>query len=321
MFKEFRIIELIILIGLFAYFPVQSQNVTANAKCDLLVVKVGEQINLKLQVKCEPKTNIVWPAIPDSIGHLEIVSRTKIDTLDTLGSRIFKQAFVITCFDSGYYEIPPFTFMYEKNGSADLFPAQTQSIFLKFNTIPVDTQKPFKDIKGPIDEPITIWEYIWYIVGFMVLVVLCYLGWHFWNKRKIKDIYNLDYDPKIPPHVAALEALKQLDNEKLWQKGQVKLYHIKLTEIIRLYIERRLQIPALEMITEEIIDGLNKLNISNELILKMKQILELADLVKFAKHQPIPDENSLSMKTATEFVYQTIPVETLNPATKEEAVN
>jgi len=99
--------------------------------------------------------------------------------------------------------------------------------------------------------------------------------------------------------------LGQLEAEKLWQKGEIKLYHSKLTEIIREYIEYRFHVLALESTTEEILERFKEGQINDELFDKLRTMLELADLVKFARQRPLPDEHTKSMELAHEFVRAT----------------
>ena len=91
-----------------------------------------------------------------------------------------------------------------------------------------------------------------------------------------------------PADVIALRELEQLREEKPWVNKQVKLYYIRLTEILRIYIERRYHIMALEQTTDEILASPEKIRTARINSLKsLASILKLADLVKFAK--VIPD--------------------------------
>ena len=128
------------------------------------------------------------------------------------------------------------------------------------------------------------------------------IAWETLNDPLKKEKYDKTEDPKIPAHIFALEALKQLDREKVWQSGEVKLYYVRLTEILRKYIERRFFIDALEMTTGEIVEAMEKRKMSEEYIESVKNTLTLADLAKFAKHKPLPDEHANAMTKSVEFV-------------------
>jgi hypothetical protein len=123
--------------------------------------------------------------------------------------------------------------------------------------------------------------------------------------------------PKLPPHVIALQELDKLKNEELWQHEKVKDYYTRLTDIVRVYIEDRFTISAMEQTTFEI---LTSFNIKEEQIEKksfdeLKEILEVSDLVKFAKFTPLPDENHMMLSNAYLFVKETA-VETVTELSK-----
>ena len=294
-----------------------SQNVTAKASLDTLRGLIGDQFKLKLEVQSDKKTNILLPSMPDSIGKLVLVSRSRIDTVDSNGKFLLRQQFVMTCFDTGWFQIPPLTVFYEKKGTIIPDSAVTQALQIKFNTVKVDTSQAIKDIKAPLNVPINIWEYLIYFIIALLVIGAGIAGYFLWKKYRKRLEPKPKYDPKIPPHIYALEALKQLDDEKLWQKGKTKLYYIKLTEIIRTYLERSFDIPALEMISSDIVNEMLKVKIDMEFVERMGKIFETADLVKFAKYQPLPDVNTLSMNLCVDFVKGTIPSEAAQKAESE----
>jgi hypothetical protein len=284
-----------------------SQNVTTKILTDTNNILIGDQATIKLSVHSDAPVNIILPAFPDTLGKLEVISRSSIDTVKSGYGLTLNQKYVVTSFDSGLHVFPSLTIMYEKKEQTTLYPVLTDSLFIKFNAVNADTSKAIKDIKPPLEEPYTLADFIDYILIGLGIIILAAAIIYYFKKRKPKDKSQPVYDPKIPPYILALEALKNLENEKLWQKGQVKKYHIKLTEIIRTYIEREFKIPALEMTTDEIVSSLGNNGFNDELIIHLRKAHEISDLVKFAKYQPIPDENSLCMKDAIEFVNRTKP--------------
>ena len=105
-------------------------------------------------------------------------------------------------------------------------------------------------------------------------------------------------------------ALEQLQKKRLWESGDTKGYYISLADVLRKYITRVWNMDALEMTTSEIIRALKKETVDKSIRNELKGILELADLVKFAKHNSVPDENIRSMDHAMNFLRNTRPQET-----------
>ena len=290
-------------IALLIFNVLNAQNVNFRAVLDTNNLMIGDQAKIKLIFKSDKKLEVRFPAVPDSIGKIEFLARTNIDTSNLNNAFQLSQSFVITCFDSGVYSLPPFEAAY--NNGDSFVTVQSNLVQLKFNTMKVDTASGFKDIKPPAEIPFSIWDYIYYIIAGLVVLLGIGIGYFLVKKYHKSKLLIDGYDPHIDPHIIALEALKQLDNEKLWQKGSVKTYHIRLSDIVRTYIERRFSFIAMEMTTAEIISSLQEIKLSSNLINDLKNTLSIADLAKFAKYSPLPDENSFCMNSSLDFVRST----------------
>ena len=109
------------------------------------------------------------------------------------------------------------------------------------------------------------------------------------------------------PHELALQQLETLKNQELLQKGDVKGYHSALTFIVREYLEKRYGILPLEQTTDEILAQLRKGDFDFSLSQKLGEVLQTADLVKFAKAQPTAEFHETAMATARAFILETKP--------------
>jgi hypothetical protein len=261
---------------------------------------------------------IQWPAIKDTIRkEIEIVSQSKIDTIIPDSTNPFQfvqtKTLFITSFDSGYWAIPPFKF----STNLDTNKLFTEPLLLSVATVSVDTTLAIKDLKPIYEENYTwidwIKDNIYLVYGGLAAILIIISSIYFIRKqlRKPKPIIEI-VKPKIPSHIIALEKLEKLKSENLWQEGKLKQYHSALTEIIREYIENRFNIQALEQTSEEILIGFRNVAIDEESRSKLKQLLILADLVKFAKEHPLPNENELSMQNSFDFVNGTKREEEMN---------
>ena len=288
-----------------------AQVYTAAAKLDTNRILMGEQADLQLKVFMpaellkEPDKFIQWPALTDSISkEIEIVEASAIDTSFSTDKKtaFLTQNLTLTSFDTGFFVIPPFRFL--KGGDSSRF-FETQAMLLEVQSVKVDTTQAIKDIKPPIEAPYTLREALPYIIAVVALVAIIYLLFLYFKKKRKKPEIILENIPEILPHVLALNELEKLKQQKLWQGGQTKLYHTLLTEIVRIYIENRFSIKALEQTSDEIILSFRSLPVNNESKSMLEQILVMADLVKFAKSVPLPAENDLSYTHAIEFVRST----------------
>ncbi len=299
---------------------------TAVAKIDTAKILIGEHIRLKVDVrypaelKNNPAHTIIWPVYTDTITEkIEIVEQSNIDTSLSSDQKtvLLSKTYVITSFDSGFVVIPPLTFY---NSLDTTRPFETQPLLIEVQTVAVDTTQEIKDIKEPIDVPLTLKELLPYFIGGLITIIIILLIILYFLKRKKKAPQIIE-EVKIiePAHVIALRRLEELNQKKLWQQGKNKEYHSELSEIVRWYIEERYRIPALEQTTGEILVSIRSLALSAELREKLQQLLSLSDLVKFAKAQPLPQEHELSMQNAIDFIQQTKVVE-IKEAIKEPEV-
>ena len=132
------------------------------------------------------------------------------------------------------------------------------------------------------------------------------LFWFFVKKLSRKPEIEIEHQTvKLPAHDIALSKLSRLRQLGLWQKGEIKEFQSELTHIIREYLENRFKIPALESTTVLVMKSLktHKLGLSKEN--DLNEILQIADLVKFAKANPPIDINEVFLKRAEQFVIET----------------
>ncbi len=286
-----QIFYILILISTVSF----AQKPMVKAEIDTTNIRIGEQFNLKISVN-ETK-NVIIPKL--QLKGLEVVDSTKVDTIKN--SLIRK--YILTGFDSGAFYIPQQQ-IFVKNQAY-----LTDSLLVNVATVAVDTTKvkkfPIKSIKS---EPYTFDDFKIYF--YILLAALAIIGfWIYWFViRKRKEQEEEPTYRALPPYEEAIYRLNELDEKLLWQNNKVKEYYSELTEIVRGYIERELKVPALEKTTDEIIETLTDFNdsesieTSKETIKKLKDLLQEADLVKFAKSKPLAIEIEEDRKDAENVV-------------------
>ncbi|HPB24258.1 MAG TPA: hypothetical protein PLB59_00205 [Bacteroidales bacterium] len=300
---------ILLLIGLPA--AVFAQKPEAVASIDSNNILIGDQVKYSYKFTFPSAATPLMPVIADTLTkEVEVVSRTKMDTAVSADKKFttFSQTLYISSFDSGTFVIPPMVFSYRQANDTTTYYASTNPIMLYVNTVSVDTTKEFKDIKMPLGEPLTWREILpWALLGFAVLLItgIVIYVWH--KLRRKEPIIQLPQKPKIPPYEKALTELEALRIQKLWQSGKTKEFHSGLTDILRTYMEGQFQVEAMEMITSDVIASLKAAQLPQEEINRMEKILTLADMVKFAKFNPLPDEHDQSLKNGVLFVENTRP--------------
>lgn len=269
---------------------------------------LGDQIKLILMAEYQSGIKIQFPQAKDSLGNgIEVLSRSAVDTSKLDGGRLqLKQTYVITCFDSGPHPIEPFVFSRQSGGPVDSIKTNSLSLFVMFPG--VDLQKGPTDIKKPFSAPITLKEIApWLLGAILVGAIIFLIIYAISRRRKNQPLFQAPPKPKVPAHIVALGELDKLKEEQLWQHDKVKEYYTRLTDILRKYIEDRFEVSAMEQTTVEILESFKSRNslLDPKSFDQLKGILEMADLVKFAKYFPLPDDNHLAMVNALFFVQQT----------------
>ena len=172
--------------------------------------------------------------------------------------------------------------------------------------MPLDTNQAIFDIKLPYGAPVKFIEVLPYFLGILILAGVLIIATWFIRKRKRKKQEGVRFKPLIPPHITALQELDKVKEERLWQNNREKEYYSRLTEILRIYLEGRYEIYAMEQTSEEILDSLSKTGFNdNRLFDKLKSTLTISDLAKFAKLKPSPNENEGCLLDAYVFVNDT----------------
>jgi hypothetical protein len=188
----------------------------------------------------------------------------------------------------------------------------------------VDTTQAYKPIVEPIAAPIEFKEVFPWILGVLVLALIAFGIWYWLKHRKPKTDAdgNIISGPVIPPYDKAVGDLEQLRQQKLWQSGKVKEYFSSLTDIAREYIEGQFGVNAVEMTTDDILEEVKPLQFSQDTYNKLKETMEVADLVKFAKYTTSSLESENAMNSMTEFVNESYALyqkrKQEEPAEKEE---
>lgn len=309
-----------ILLWLFlsCWGSVVAQSVTLNP--DHKRVRLGEKIELNIKTVSPATKRVVWPVIKDSLGSsFDIISVGPLDTLlgGSENELSLSQKIAITSFDSGSHQLPALPFLFIQGNDTDL--VESDPLSFSILTVPVDTTLAIKDIHGVVDVPFEIGDYIPWILGGLVLAMLLIGGIYWWKQRKKPETISKVPEKIIPAWERAIVRLEVVDREAAWRQQKYKVYYSGITDAIREYLEEQFSMPAQESTTYEILQLVKQRQISPEVQSKLKELLVLADLVKFAKEIPMEHTHQRSMQLAREIVLETRPQPAVTEPRKEDA--
>src|SRR5690554_4032274 len=255
---------------------------------DSTEIRIGSAFQLTIKANASKNSEVVFPD-QQMIGPFEVLEQSPIDTLLADERMELIKKYTLTQFDSGSYTLPRLSvYIDKKNHQTDLFD-------IKVLDVEVDTLKqPMHDIKAQV-EATTDTEKMWkYLVG-VLLCIAAGVAAYFIIKR-LQNRNLTEEDLYKTPLEKVTKKLQLLDSKRLVMNGDVKSYYSEMTDVIREYIEEVFEIPAKESTTSELIQHLHriiktkKIKLSKDSVNDLKRVLQTADLVKFAKSEPMMSE-------------------------------
>ncbi|MEO9890875.1 hypothetical protein [Aurantibacter sp.] len=288
---------------------------------DTTSIKIGEQIKFTVTVDADTTAQVIFPE-GQTFSPLETVEALPTDTTKKESRYILQKSYTLTQFDSGQYKLP--TQFIDINGKA----FYTDSLLVNVATVPVDTlaQKMY-DIKPLINvekNNATFWKIVFAILA-VLLIVGSLLYWFVFRKKPLTEEEKVAL---LPPYDRAMLELKNLENSKYLIQDEYKQYYTELTDIVRSYLEEDVHVTALESTTDQLINKLEmrrdagELKLEDETLKQFKQILQTADLVKFAKSKPetsIAENHRKSIEQIVIKTHDALPEPTEEELLEQEA--
>lgn len=278
---------------------------SVSAKLENPSIRIGEQTTLLLRAESAAGEKVEFPVFKDTLVTNVLILDMKSDTSynkEDAGRRTIIRRYTLTSFDAATYTIPDIVI---KAGTAQ---ASTPAMVFEVKTVAVDTTKAFKDIKEPLNVSYGLLDWLrdnlLLVLGILAVIALTILLFRRLKKKKPAPIVRAA--PDMPEDILALNKLEELKAKDLWQKSEFKAYYSELSDILREYLESRFSVKAMEKTTEELFYSMRNLpNPDSEEKRRLRELLELADLVKFAKERPLAEENIRSMDNAVLFIENT----------------
>lgn len=296
-----------------------SASIEVGARLDSTSLLMGRMTTLHLTVEekkgsggrfeifSKPSPDGIYRVCNDSV---ELHAPVKADTVDAGNGRIKIDFNVpVQVFDSGAYQLP--RFLYLSDGDT----ASTKSVRLECVPVKgVTADTPIEDylsVEKPENSslldslPDWLYYYWWLILLAIIVAITAFLLY----RKYRKEGHIIPRKPEPTPYEQAMRNLINLKERKLWERGMEKEYFTDLTEILRIYLDRRFGINALEMTSRQIMQTLADNDRVKDKRAYVRQILDIADFVKFAKIRPLPADNIAAYDNAVKFVEETKPDE------------
>jgi hypothetical protein len=305
--KRFRLLVLLLIV---CSVRIAAQSFTVDARVDSAQLWIGQQASIHFEITHRKNIRVQSPIFSDVIiPGVELVSQKRTDSLKSPdGLLIVKESYVITSFEDSLYLIPAFPFV--AGDDTVWSPSLSLKVIQPF--VIDTTSQQIADIKDVLKPRLSLLyilkKLLPWLAAFWLIVIIALLIVYLVKRRKNKVEKIAEFTE--PAHVIALRKLEDIRQEKAWTQGRYKEYHTAITDVLREYIDSVYELPAMEMTSDEIITHLSFIKSEQaSAYTSLRQLLQLADLVKFAKWVPLPEENENSLIGAVMFVNQTKTVE------------
>ena len=282
--------------------------VSVKAELDRAFITIGDPVEYTVTIRHDPKIEIL-SKIPPPTADIFKIKKIEEFKREEGGMKIRGRKFHLTTYRLGEFILDPVQIEY-RVGDGPRQKIETNRIYLTVKSVAEGEEKTdIRDIKSVVSIPKKI-------LGWLLLLMVglgCFpLGVLLYRHLHKSPTAAQTPETALTPEEEALLCLNRLFESDLLSKGKVKEYYLRLSEILRIYFEKRFGILAVELTTYEILRFLRGKQIPPSLFQKIEETLQAADLVKFAKWRPEPSQIILLNQKSKQIV------EEARPAPREE---
>lgn len=278
-----------------AFSAALSAQAVANAVLNKTTVETGDTFTLRILVHnapAEPLKVDITPWAP-LVTTDNIVSESKWSRT----GRRWQREYTLLVFDSAQLALPSLNVIL-RNGEK----LPTNTVNLTVNPTPAGTEVSEAETIRDIAREPTHWTDYWpWVAGGLVVLLLLY----FFGRKKPKPVQvaiAAPAPPQAPLHEITLQQLAALEQQKPWKNGKTDQFYADLSMIIRTYLERRFQVPALESTTKEIMPLLKKTDFPEPQSKILQEVLYQSDMAKFAQSPPSEQAHEKNLHNARKVV-------------------
>ncbi|MDD5225747.1 MAG: hypothetical protein PHV97_01005 [Candidatus Omnitrophica bacterium] len=301
--KSFLFVLLLVLASSSPCLAAKTDDIRVKAEVDKAFLTIGDPVTYTVTAEHAPDIRILSEIPAPSSEILEI---KKIEDIHKKEKKkiITGRKFILTTYRLGEFILDPVTVRYQKDGEPEKT-IQTNKLYLTVKSVAGgDAQEDIRDVKSVVPYKLRMGKLLW---TFLILALFI-SGYFLYRAFRKKQIVFQPGPPPLTPEEEAFLHLGELFESDLLKRGLIKLYYLRLSEVLRIYFEKRYKILAVELTTIETLRALRPLHLETGLYQKIQYVLESADLAKFAKWIPTAPEVLQINKKSEEIIKESIPV-------------
>jgi len=270
-----------------------------------------DTLKLTLTIAAPPEVRLTLPEVPKTLGPFEVMQHRTTGPLRlTPQTQQWQREYSLAVTTSGSLAVPSLTVQVQAGDAPQPLATDPFSITVTA-LVPADADlSAVKDIAPPV--PLLrrgIPSWVWIVASGLGGVGLLAGGWWWYRRRQRAAAVPL---VQRPVHLLALAALEHLQRQDLIGQERIEEFYVRVSTILRRYIELRFGLRAREQTTDEFL--VSALAIGG-LIAAHRDLLEAflqhCDMVKFARHRPTPGAMEETFESAKIFVEHTADLHVL----------
>jgi len=264
-------------------------------------VVIGERFTVSLVATHGEGTTVAFPtpdAGPVVFGNVDVLDRSGIHTRRLDNNRVADSvAYTATTFSLDSVRVPavPIQVVSGSDTSITSAPARRLTVV----SVVGPDAKGIHGVAPPAPFPRPLWT--WLLLGLVVLGLVAGLAYLWWRRRQSSETAPAQrpLQEDKTPYEAATTWIRQLESYDLSDPAAVKPFYVELSNALRVYLARELEVAALERTTREVVDVLEaRPDVPTEAGARIQAVLELADLVKFADAHPNASDHEKALREA-----------------------
>ncbi len=268
---------------------------------------IGTPLRYTLRISADAGVTLDVPRLVGAIGSFQVVDFGSDPPREDGGRTVIVQWYTLVTYETGDQVVPGPTIRFRRGAEGDLEHLAAPEALVDVRSLvdaagPTPASEP-RDIKGPVAVPRDYTLLVAIAAGVLLVLAALALLVRWVNRPRAAAVL-----PPRPPHELALEALARLHGGRLVEAGRTEEYYVRLSAIVREYVEARFGLRAPEMTSEEFLQGAQRTaQLTPPQRALLGEFLGEADLVKFARHRPSPADAERAYVAARDFVSSTAP--------------
>lgn len=273
---------------------------------------IGDVVTLNLEVRAEPDVELLMPEFGEALGRFEIVDFAPREEIDARGATVARQTYRLQPPRSGRQTIPPLRleFVDRRQGhqpapkGEDAYELMTERVVLQVGSVlPAEAPLALRAAHGPLAprrDPLGPW-WAWALGAAALLAAASPFLLRLYRSAVAQRRQETAYEIARSELDALLYAGRPGSD-----RPSVDSFYVKLSTIVRSYLENRFALRSPELTTEEFLGEMGRSpDLARSHQQMLREFLQHADLVKFAAHLPSGDDIGAQIRSAENFLEET----------------